>query len=197
MADPLRRLLRESGALWTAVAGPDGRLRELNAALAASVGDVAGEPAECLASPPQRPALARLIAEAGPEWTTAVLAIGRDTAVDRVVRFLRDGEDVVIVAEAAVDEGTRLVDQVLALNDDLISAQRSLGRRQRELEAAEASSRAASERGARLEAITLGAFTERGLEQALARALIIVIDALGADGGEIALRDEQRRRMAG
>jgi serine phosphatase RsbU (regulator of sigma subunit) len=122
-----------------------------------------------------------------------VFAAGaRELAADRVFRFLRDGDEVLIVAESAVDEGARLVDQVLALNDDLISAQRSLGRRQRELEAAEADSRAASERGARLEAITLGAFTERDLEAALTQALRMIVEAVDGSGGRIALRDDER-----
>lgn len=193
--DALRALLRDSAVLWSAVTDSQGTIREVNAALAGATGrKLVGEPATTLVTKPQRPGLERRIADAGPDWDRAILAFhtdGSESATDCVVRIRRDGDDVLIAAEAAIGEGARLVDQVLALNDDLISAQRSLGRRQRELEVAEASSRAASERGARLEAITLGAFTERGLDDALDRALEIVLEAVGAPGGAIALRDEQ------
>lgn len=58
-----------------------------------------------------------------------------------------------LVAEPSWSERHRLVAQVLALNDDLIASQRSVARRQRDLERAQGEAARAADRVSQLEAI--------------------------------------------
>jgi serine phosphatase RsbU (regulator of sigma subunit) len=126
-----------SATLLAARIAPDGTITEANAALARVLGDrPEGRPAAELVSPPQRGALERLLASAPAEGILA-LALGQgDGATDYRVRVATDGDATLLVAEAPVAEAERLLDQVLALNHDLIEARRALetaARRDREI----------------------------------------------------------------
>lgn len=191
----LRALLWDSELALAAEVDGDGVVRDANPALVRwSGGAPVGAPLAELVSPPQRPVLERAVAAAGREWHTMTLALqqaGADAAADHRVRLARLGDDVVlVVAEPARGEGDRLVDQVLALNDDLIDTQRALHRRQRELERAQAEMRAASERVAQLEAIVLAGLSAPDLEGLLSALLEIAARVVGAEHASVLLRAE-------
>ena len=127
----------DSAATLAAELAPDGTIVRANAALQRLAGrELAGTPMAELVVEPQRPALERRIAEAGPRWTRSTFGLAPDgprPASDRDVWLRRAGETVLLVAEAAVGEQERLVEKVLELNDDLVRAHRELVRQREEL----------------------------------------------------------------
>ncbi len=100
-----------------------------------------------------------------------------------------------LVAEPPWNERDRLVAQVLALNDDLIASQRSVARRQRDLEQAQGEAARAALRVRRLEAILLTGLTPRDFDDALASLLASAQDLLPGDRAEILLLDETGGRL--
>jgi phosphoserine phosphatase RsbU/P len=116
-------------------------------------------------------------------------------AEDRRVFVRRDGDEVLVVAEPALAERDRLVEQVLELNEDLIGAQRKLGRRQRELERAQSEAAAAMERVRRLESIMLAGLTRPHLEGVLESLLEIARAVFRSDRAAVLLRTEDQRTL--
>jgi serine phosphatase RsbU (regulator of sigma subunit) len=195
----LEALLERSGTLFAARVAPEGTVRSANAALEAwTGGGLAGTSLAELLSAPQRPALLQAIEAAGDDWT--VLTVGFTDgsprpAEDRRVFLRRDGDAVLVVAEPAVAELDRLVEQVLELNEDLIGAQRGLSRRQRELERAQAEVAATAERVRRLESIMLAGLRSSSLEGLLESLLDIARDVFRSDRAAVLLRHEDRRHL--
>src|SRR4051812_33848622 len=108
----LTALLEASETLFAARVTPDGTIVSANAALERWAGAaLARTRLPDLLTSPQRPALGRALQEAGPEWRS--ITVGFDDgsprpAEDRRVHLLRDGDEVVVVAEPAVAERDRL-----------------------------------------------------------------------------------------
>jgi hypothetical protein len=181
----LRELLWASETLYAAVLGPDGAIAEANAALARAAGrDMAGERFTTLLAGPQSGAFDAALDRAGHGWTTLTVGFhdpDGGPAEDRRVHLHRAGAEALVVAEPAVGERDRLVEQVLALNDDLIGSQRALGRRQRELEQARAAAEAALARVRALEAITLAGVSTASLDDVLKTLLGVAREVLGSD----------------
>jgi phosphoserine phosphatase RsbU/P len=196
----LDALLWASRTLYAARTDRDGIVRSANAALAeAAGGDLRGEPLASVVAAPQRPALAAHLAAAGERWRSLTVGFwqgGTAAAEDRLVHVLAEGEELLVVAEPHGAERDRLVEQVLRLNDDLISSQRDLGRRQRELTRAQAGAEEAERRLRRLEAVMLAGFTASSLDVALERLLVLARDALGGErAAALLVEDGESRRL--
>ena len=197
-AADLRALLWASEALYAAELDPDGLILDANPGLRRGTGSdalVATSVADLLARG-QRPALLAAVAAANEAWgalTVTFLGSGGEATDDRVVRLMRTGDRVLLVAEPAQVDRDHLVEQVLHLNDELVSAQRSLGRRQRELERSRAEEQAATRRAAQLEAITLTGLARP--DDALTELLEIARTILGSDGATLSLLDEDGRTL--
>jgi len=198
-ADPtaaLRALLWASDGLQAAELERDGTIAAVNDALRR---ERPGEPLEGttatdLLARGQRPALLKAVAAAGPEWTALTLTFldraGQATE-DRAVRLLGTGDRVLLVAEPARAGRENLVEQVLALNEELVAAQRAVGRRQRELERSRAEAEAATERAARLEAITLTGLSRP--DDDLSELLELARAIVGSDGATLTLLEDDGR----
>jgi serine phosphatase RsbU (regulator of sigma subunit) len=195
----LEALLERSGTLFAARVARDGTVRSANGALRAwAGGELAGTSLAELLSSPQRPALLQAIGEAGDDWSVLTVGFADGSprpAEDRRVFLRRDGDAVLTVAEPAVAERDRLVEQVLELNEDLISAQRAISRRQRELERAQAEVAATAERVRRLESIMLAGLRSASLEGLLESLLDIARDVFRSDRAAVLLRHEDRRHL--
>ncbi len=193
-AAALRALLWASEALGAAELAADGVILAANPGLRRGPGGPAleGTPVTDLLAAGQRPALLAAIAAATEdEWTVLTLTFlgaGGEATEDRAVRLLRTGGSVLMVAEPARADRDDLVEQVMDLNDELVAAQRSLGRRQREAERSRADAQAATRRAAQLEAITLTGLTRP--DAALTDLLDIARTILASDHATISLVDE-------
>jgi len=193
-------LLWASRTLYVARVDRAGTVLTANPALVAAVGgeELRGAPLSSVVAAPQRPALAAHLAAADADW--AILNVGfwrggTAAAEDRLVYVRTTGEDeLLVVAEPHGDERDRLVEQVLRLNDDLITSQRDLGRRQREVVRAQAGAEEAELRLRRLEAVMLAGFTAASLDVALHRLLALARDALGGERAAVLLREEDDHR---
>jgi serine phosphatase RsbU (regulator of sigma subunit) len=197
----LRAWAWRSEHVLAAELAPDGTTLDVNDALAVvSRRSPVGGPFADLVSAPQRPALAQALAGCGEDgWTTLTLGFhdgGAGIAEDRVVSLRRAGDRVVVLAEPARGEHDRLVGQVLDLNDDLIEAQRDLGRRQRELERARAAAEHANQRLRGLEAMTLAGLTSADLDEGLGLLLASAHEILATERASVLLVDEEADRLA-
>ena len=197
--DALHELLWASSSLLAARIDDDGAIVDASPALREwAQRDVTGTPYDQLVAAPQRDVVRRAIADAGSEWSVLTVGFGdgRERPVqDRTLRLRRDGAAILAVAEADGLQSERLVQEVLELNDDLIAAQRQLGRRQRELERAQADAAQAMERIRRLEAIMLAGLTRPDLQGVLEALLEIARDAFAADIAAVLLRDDDDRHL--
>jgi hypothetical protein len=197
----LEALLWASRTLYAARVDRDGVVLDANPALEdAAGGALAGARLDAVVAAPQRPALAEHLAGARADaWAGMTVGFwqgGSTAAEDRLlhVRAVGDDGEVLVVAEPHGDERDRLVEQVLRLNDDLISSQRDLSRRQREVTRAQAGAEEAGRRLRRLEAITLAGFTATSLDLALERMLVLAREALGGERAAVLLLDDDDRR---
>ena len=147
----------------------------------------------------QRRSFRRRLAEVGEGWERATFSFIDERGVgaeDRSIWLRRRPERrVELVAEPPWNERDRLVAQVLALNDDLIASQRSVARRQRDLESAQGEAARAALRVRQLEAILLAGLTPRDFDEALASLLTTAQDLLPGDRAEILLLDETGGRL--
>jgi serine phosphatase RsbU (regulator of sigma subunit) len=195
----LHELLERTTTLFAARVGPDGVVRTANDALETwAGGGIVGSTLAELLTAPQRPALQQALEDAGEQWTALTLGFTDGSprpASDRRVFLRRDGDAVLVVAEPAAAERDRLVEQVLELNEDLITAQRGLSRRQRELERAQAEAAAAAERVRRLESIMLAGLRSPDLEGLLAALLDVAREVFRSDRATVLLRHEDRRHL--
>lgn len=180
----------ESEGILAADLDADGTVLRVNAALERFAGhDPAGEPFADLVVAAQRHALARRLAAAGEDWRSGTFALqapdGRP-ATDRAVWLRRAGDVLLLVAEPAVGEQERLVEKVLELNDDLVSAHREVVRQRERL-------RDQAERIRHLEAISSAGLQRVRLDDVLDDVLRAIAAAVGADRAAILLRDSAGR----
>ncbi|HEY6760074.1 MAG TPA: GAF domain-containing SpoIIE family protein phosphatase [Baekduia sp.] len=194
----LDALLFASRVLYAARTDRDGIVLAANPLLTEMAGDLRGAPLESVVAAPQRPVLSRLLQAAGPDWETINVGFwqgGAQVAEDRLLHVRASGDDeLLVVAEPHGAERDRLVEQVLALNDDLIDSQRALGRRQLEVTRAQAGAEEAERRLRRLEAVVLTGFTAASLDVALHRLLQLAREALGGERAAVLLVDDTRHR---
>ncbi len=177
-----------------------GTIQRANPALREARGDeLEGTRFDDLIAVEQRRSFARRLAEVGSDWERATLGFIDERGVgaeDRRVWLRRlPDRHVELVAEPPWNERDRLVAQVLALNDDLIASQRTVARRQRDLEQAQDEAARAALRVRRLEAILLAGLTPRDFDDALASLLSTAQDLLPGDRAEILLLDETGGRL--
>lgn len=193
----LRALLWSSETLLAAEVDDAGTIRDASPALERWTGrDTVDEPFAGLVAAPQRPVLERAVRDdVAPGWTTLTLGLldgGAGSAEDHRVHVSRLGPGaVLVVAEPARAERDALVEQVLALNDDLIATQRALHRRQRELERAQAETKAAADRVRQLEEIVLAGLSAPDLHGVFSALLDLAARVVGADQASILLRAEE------
>ena len=197
-AADLRALLWASEALYAAELDRDGLILDANPGLRRGTGSdaLAGTSVADLLARGQRPALLTAVAAATEAWTgltVTFLGSGGEANDDRVVRLTRAADRVLMVAEPAQVDRDHLVEQVLELNDELVTAQRALGRRQRELERSRAEAEAATRRAAQLEAITLTGLARP--DDALTELLEIARTILGSDGATLTLFEDDGRTV--
>lgn len=176
-----------SDALLAASLRPDGTLTAANATLERFAGrPLAGERFDSLVAAAQRAAFARLLAGADREWRPAVFALqGAREAIagDHALWLRRDEDDqLLLVAEPAIGEQQRLVEEVLALNADLVAAHRQLVRQRDELQDA-------TERIRHLEAISAAGLAHLRLGDVLDDLLRAVVSALRAERAAVLLPD--------
>jgi phosphoserine phosphatase RsbU/P len=100
------------------------------------------------------------------------------------------GDTVLLVAEPAVAEQERLVEKVLELNDELVTAHRDLVRRSEEL-------RSTAERMSHLEAITAAGLASHRMEDLLPALLHAIATAVGSERAVILLRDDDEDVLVG
>lgn len=196
----LDALLFASRTLYAARVDRAGIVVAANPALTgAAGGDLRGEALDSVVAAPQRPVLHRYLQEAGVAWETFQIGFwqgGTAPAEDRLVHVREVGDDeLLVVSEPHSAERDRLVEQVLALNDDLIASQRALGRRQREVARAQAGTEEAENRVRRLEAIVVAGFTAASLDTTLERLLVLAREALGAQRAAVLLVEDGNHRL--
>jgi sigma-B regulation protein RsbU (phosphoserine phosphatase) len=196
----LDALLFASRTLYAARVDRAGTVLAANPALNDAVGgELRGESLDTVVAAPQRPVLHRRLQEAGLAWETFQIGFwqgGAAAAEDRLVHVREVGADeLLVVAEPHAAERDRLVEQVLALNDDLIASQRALGRRQREVTRAQAGTEEAEGRLRRLEAVVLAGFTAVSLDVALERLLVLAREALAGERAAVLLLDPDDHRL--
>jgi phosphoserine phosphatase RsbU/P len=196
----LAELVERSETLFAARVRADGTIASASPSFSTwAGGDVTGANVVDFLTAPQRPAMLRALDAAGEDWSVLTLGFADGSprpAEDRRVFTRRDGGDtVLLVAEPALAERDRLVEQVLELNEDLIGAQRKLARRQRELERAQSEAAAAMERVRRLESIMLAGLTRPHLEGVLESLLEIARDVFRSDRAAVLLRSDDERQL--
>jgi sigma-B regulation protein RsbU (phosphoserine phosphatase) len=187
-----------SDTVFAAELDGDGLIQRANPALEqAGGGKLAGVPFAHLIAPEQQPAFERRLDELpGGILVSATFAFSDRHgagAEDRLVWLTRRSDGgVELIAEPAWGEHDRLIEQVLQLNDDLISTQRVAARRQRDLELAQEQAAHSAARIRRLEAILLAGLTPGDFDIALHRLLRIAQDLLPGDRADILLLDDSR-----
>jgi sigma-B regulation protein RsbU (phosphoserine phosphatase) len=196
----LDALLFASRTLYAARVDRAGTIVAANPALAdAAGGDLRGDSLDTVVAAPQRPVLHRHLQQAGVAWDTFQIGFwqgGTAPAEDRLVHVREVGPgELLVVSEPHSAERDRLVEQVLALNDDLIASQRALGRRQREVARAQAGTEEAERRVRRLEAVVVAGFTATSLDTALERLLVLAREALGAERSAVLLVEPDNHRV--
>lgn len=191
----------QSEVVYAAELDGEGCIVCVNAALAqATGGSLDGVPFRELLASEQRAAFDRRLGETGETWDRAMFSfgggVGVENAADRStwLRRLPDGHAEVI-AEPAWAEHDRLVGQVLQLNDDLIAAQRTAARRQRELERAQDQAAASTDRIRQLEAILVAGLTPRDFDDVLVSLMRTAQGLLPGDHADLLLLDEVGARL--
>jgi phosphoserine phosphatase RsbU/P len=177
-----------SDALLAATLREDGTVTAANATLERFAGrTLAGERFDVLVAPAQREAFGRHLAEVDEEWRAAVFALqgaGDRAASDHALWLrLREG-GLLLVAEPPLGEQARLVEEVLALNADLVDAHRRLVRQHEDLHAA-------TERVRQLEAISAAGLAHLRLGEVLDDVLRAIARGLRADRAAVLLLDEE------
>jgi phosphoserine phosphatase RsbU/P len=180
--------------VYVAQLDTNGLVAQANAALRDGAGqDVIGLPVTDLLHTQQQAAFESWLAQTGGDWRSSAFSfamIGGGTE-ERFVwtRRLDDGATELIAEPPWVEHG-RLVEQVLQLNDDLISAQRRLTRRSRELELAQDDAAASARRVGQLERILLAGLTQTDFDRALGSLLEMTRELLPGDRAELRLLDD-------
>ena len=190
----------QSDSVYAAELDAQGLIRRTNPALSATAGDgLEGMRFSELLATEQRTAFDSRLAELGDAWECLNFGFCLTPdggAEDRCVWLHRRGDGMVeVYAEPAFGEHRRLVEQVLQLNDDLISTQRSVSRRQRDLESAQGEAARAERRVRQLEGILLAGLTPRDFDEALRSLLEMARSLLPGDRAGILLADETAGRL--
>ncbi len=190
----------QSDTVYAAELDGSGQILQANGALIAAAGPALdGAPFADLLAVEQRAAFETRLAELGEAWVCAMFAFAQDlggAAQDRRTWMRRTPEGAVeLFAEPAWHEHARLVEQVLQLNDDLIATQRTLARRQRDLQQAQGEAARSALRLRQLEAIVLAGLTPVDFDEALNSLLTTAQAILPGDRADILLRDETGDRM--
>lgn len=181
----LEQLLAWSEVVLVARVGADGTIEQANEALERTFGaPVEGRPVAELVTQAQRPALEQLIAVAPAEGVLGLVGGPRDVATDHRVRVVPDGDGVLVLAEPAVLEQGRLLEQVLELNGDLIATRR-------EAELARAAHERANQRLRFLESVGSAILRHARLDDVLAELVRLIASALEAEHSVIALSDPE------
>ena len=185
----------QSSSVYAATLDADGTVRRANPALVQAAGEeLIDLPFSELLTPEQQASFGDWLLGAGDEWSCATFGL-RDPdggpAEDRRVWIRRSGsEQLELVAEPAWHDQTRLVEQVLQLNDDLISTQRSLNRRQRQLEQAQAEAHGAMLRVNELEGVLLASLAQSDPDRALQELLETAQQLLPGERADLLLIDD-------
>jgi serine phosphatase RsbU (regulator of sigma subunit) len=190
----------QSDTIFAAVLDATGAIRHANRALVEAVGSALnGARFSELVASEQRDAFETRLGELTDEWTCALFSFEHERSGatdDRRLWMRRDGDrSVELFAEPAWQEHARLVEQVLQLNDDLIAIQRTLSRRQRELQRAEDEAARSAVRIRQLEAIVLAGLTPQDFDEALRSLLTTAQAILPGDRADILLLDDAGERM--
>ena len=189
-----------SDSVFAAELDVDGIIQQANAALELATGDeLVGLPFRELLAVEQHDSFTGLLSELNTDWRRASFGFydGRGgLAEDRCLwlRQMGDGR-IELIAEPAWKERDRLVEQVLELNDDLISTQRTLARRQRDLQRAQHEAARAAHRVTALEAIVLAGVMPHDFDEALNALLGTAQAILPGDRADILLLDEVGDRL--
>ncbi|WP_205699426.1 SpoIIE family protein phosphatase [Conexibacter sp. SYSU D00693] len=192
----LRDLLWETGAVLAAEVDDQGTVMAASPAFEAWAGrELQGAPLADVLAGPQRPALEAALREAGTGWTRLTVGLldgGATQAEDHRLHVTRAGQGaLLVVAEPAAGERDALVEQVLALNDDLIAAQRAGHRRERDLQRAQADARVAADRVRQLEGIVLAGLSAPDLDGVIDALLDVARRVLGVEEAAVLLRSEE------
>jgi sigma-B regulation protein RsbU (phosphoserine phosphatase) len=184
----------DSAATLAAELTADGTIARANAAFERLAGgSLEGVRMAELVVEQQQEALERRVADAGPAWRQSTFGLKPDGArpvTDRQVWLRRAGDTVLLVAEAAVGEQELLVEKVLELNDDLVTAHRELVRQRRELQEA-------VQRVRDLEAISAAGLANLRMDELLPAVLEAIAGAVGSERAVILLRDEEDDVLVG
>jgi sigma-B regulation protein RsbU (phosphoserine phosphatase) len=188
----------QSDVVYAAELTSTGVVLRVNRALRTGAGDpLEGERFEILLNTAQQPAFRELLTQVGADWSHAVFGLldrHGEITDDRQLWMRRTSADTIeVIAEPAWDEHSRLVGQVLMLNDDLIATRRSVARRQRDLQAARERAAIAAERVGQLEAILLAGMTPRNFDEALRSLLGTAQRLLPGNRADLMLLDDLGR----
>ncbi len=133
----LARYVWNSRSVGLALVDPAGRVVDANEQLSRIARTrIVGRRVEEIVLPAQRPALAALVAGAGPDWSSLRLGLapdGRGIPQDYLVSAASVEQDVLVVAEPLVGDVAAVNDQLLTLAAELVEVERQLRRRSGEL----------------------------------------------------------------
>ncbi|HET9094562.1 MAG TPA: GAF domain-containing SpoIIE family protein phosphatase [Solirubrobacteraceae bacterium] len=185
----------QSSVLYAATLDADGMVQSANRALLEGVGaPLLDGPFSAALTPEQHDAFIAWLLEADEEWRSGTFGL-RDLnggpAEDRLLWVRRGGEDLIeLIGEPAWQDQSHLVEQVLQLNDDLISTQRHLHRRQRQLEQAQGEAQGAILRANDLESVLLASMAHSDPDRALQELLTTAQQLLPGERADLLLVDE-------
>ncbi len=185
----------QSTAVYAAMLDADGVVQSANPALIHAAGtDLVDGPFRDALTREQRDAFTAWLLEADEEWRSGTFGLcdaHGDPAEDRRLWIRRSGADLIeLIAEPAWQDQRHLVEQVLQLNDDLISTQRNLHRRQRQLEQAQDEAQVAILRAHELESVLLASMAHADPDRALRELLTTVQRLLPGERADLLLIDE-------
>lgn len=175
----------QSRSVLAATLDLDWTVRRANPALEHLAGrGVVGMALADLIEPSQHAALERRLASAEDAWRTGIFAFrgGGRPSVDRRLWLARSGDELLLIGEPVVDEQERLVEKVLELNDELVTAHRELVRQR-------AASEASAERVRHLEAIAAAGLAGLDLGVVLKDVLRVIMRAVAGESAAIVLRE--------
>lgn len=185
----------QSSSIFAARLDGDGVVLRANSALLERTGEgLIGSVFAELFSSEQRASFDEWLSGLGEDWSTGTFALqdpGRGPVEDRRLWARRSDPDrIELFAEPAWQDQNLLVSQVLQLNDDLIATQRSLSRRQRQLEDAQAEAHGATLRVNELESVLLATLAHADSGLALQELLDTAQELLPGERADLLLVDE-------
>ena len=197
----LQDFFAASQSLWTAELDLDAAVVRATPAFEEAVGgSLVGQEVVMLVCPPQRHAFALLLGEVGMDgWTSGTFSLcvaGEESRLDdRVLHLRAHADGVLLVAEPADRRRDQLLHQVLALNDDLIAAQRQLAERTYELEEARDEAERAADRQRTLATIAAAGVDEPDPDEVVRLLLEQACRVVGGDRSTLLVVDDDRRHI--